>query len=62
MRVAATNRRRINSEVIICIEQSVRSRNVELEDLLKRARRLRLLTRDQALAPADLDDAKRAGR
>ncbi len=61
-RTAAANRRSINSEIIICIERSMRGRRLEPEELLERARRLRLLTRDHIITSDDFDAAKLAGR
>lgn len=59
---AAANRRSLNSEIITCIERSVRGRKLDPEALLKRARQLRHRTRGHPITESDFNTAKRAGR
>ena len=59
---AASNRRSINSEVIVCIERSVRSAALAPGVHLGRARALRELTAEYRIADEELDQAKREGR
>ncbi len=59
---AATNRRSINSEVIVCIERAVRARRVDPEAALARARQLREATAGYGTSDEEFDAAKRAGR
>jgi len=61
-RSAAANRRSINSEVIVCIERAVRSRKVEPEAVLSRARRLREDSSGYVIEDDEFTAAKRAGR
>ena len=59
---ARANRRSVNSEIIICIEQAVAAHPVEPEATLARARRLRQLTHATPITDAEFDQAKAAGR
>jgi antitoxin FitA len=59
---AAANRRSINSEIITCIERTVRGRKVDPETLLDRARRLRRKTDDHPITDNELRTAKETGR
>lgn len=61
-RVAATNRRSINSEIIVSIEQAVRSRRVEPDELLAKIRVLREGTAVYTLTDDILDQAINEGR
>ncbi len=59
---AETNRRSINSEVIVCIEMAVRSRRIQPEAILNRARKLREKTSDYIVTDDEFTQAKVAGR
>jgi len=59
---AATNRRSINSEIIVCIEKAVSSRQIEVAMLLARAREIRRKTRDYLLTEDEITKAKLEGR
>ncbi len=61
-RSAAANRRSINSEIIVCIEQAVRSSKVDVEEVLAEARRLREKTAGYEITDEELTRAKSAGR
>ena len=60
--VAKTNRRSINSEIIACIERSVRPRPLEVETFLAEARQLREQTAGYVLTAEELAEAKNQGR
>lgn len=59
---AETNRRSINSEVVVCIEMAVRSRKIQPEVILNRARKLREKTSDYMMTDNEFNQAKVAGR
>jgi len=59
---AATNRRSINSEIIVCIEKSVSSRRIEVAMLLARARKIRKKTRNYLFTEDEIIKAKLEGR
>ena len=59
---AETNRRSLNSEIIICIEKAIGSTVIDTEDVLRRARTLRELTSDYHLTDEALKEAKEGGR
>ena len=59
---ARANRRSINSEVIVCIERSVRPREIEPEALIARARQLRERTEGYQLIDREFTEAKSVGR
>lgn len=59
---AAENRRSINSEVIIAIEEAVTSKRVDLDTMLATARRLRALTADAPITDEQLTELKISGR
>lgn len=59
---AGANHRSINSEIIVCIERAVRSRRIEPEAILARARQLRELTSDHPISDALLKKIKNEGR
>ena len=59
---AESNRRSINSEIIACIEQAVRSREVDPDLLLANARRLRAKTAVHPISDVEFTQAKRSGR
>jgi antitoxin FitA len=60
--VAEINRRSINSEIIVCIENAVTSRRINLDDALKNARQLRQLTAGHPISDDELNQAKAEGR
>ena len=60
--VAEINRRSINSEIIVCIENAVASRRINLGDALKKARQLRQLTAGHLIADEEFNQAKAEGR
>ena len=59
---AATHRLSIGSEVIVCIERSLRSRRMNPEEFLARADALRKRLRVPRVTEAFLRRAKNAGR
>jgi plasmid stability protein len=59
---AKTNRRSINSEIIVIIEDAVKSRKIAPEVLLVRARQLREKTADYTITDDEFTLAKQAGR
>ena len=60
--VAETNRRSINSEIIVCIERAVVSRPINLDEVLKNARQLRQLTAGHLISGEEFNQAKTEGR
>ena len=59
---AESNRRSINSEIIVCIERAVSTRPVDVAAVLARARRLREKTAAHPISNEELTRAKVAGR
>ena len=59
---AKANRRSINSEIIVLIEDAVKSRKIAPEDLLVRERQLREKTADYTITDDEFTLAKQAGR
>ncbi|RMH45872.1 MAG: Arc family DNA-binding protein [Gammaproteobacteria bacterium] len=59
---AALNRRSVNSEVILCIERAIRSRRIQPEAYLARARRLRAKTKHYPISDDEFNAMKVAGR
>jgi len=59
---AINNHRSINNEIIACIESQVRSRPVDPEQLLARARRLREKTAPYIITDDEFTAAKENGR
>lgn len=59
---AEINHRSLNSEILVCIEKSVRSRRLSTQELLPRARQLRELTAEYRISDEELTAAKRQGR
>jgi len=59
---AEINRRSLNSEVIVCIEQAIYSHKVQPEQYIARARRLREKTAHYPITDDDFTAAKTAGR
>jgi antitoxin FitA len=60
--VAEINRRSINSEIIVCIENAVTSRRINPDEVLENARRLRQLTADHRISDEEFNQAKAEGR
>jgi antitoxin FitA len=58
---AEENRRSINSEILVCLEKTLRPTRVSLSDVLERAQRLRGRTREQ-FTLAEIEAARRQGR
>ena len=59
---AEINRRSINSEIIVCIEKSVRSQIIDAEKVLAKARKLRTLTQAVPVSNEEITLAKEDGR
>ena len=59
---ARINRRSINSEIIVCIEKTVRSNRIVHETILTKARNLRESTSQYTITDEEFDQAKTAGR
>lgn len=60
--VAGINRRSINSEIIMCIENAIVSRRVNLDEMLENARQLRKLTAEYLIDDEEFSQAKAEGR
>ena len=60
--VAEINRRSINSEIIMCIENTVISRRINLDEMLENARQLRQLTAGHLINDEEFNKAKTEGR
>jgi len=60
--IAEINRRSINSEIIVCIENSVASRRISLDEALANARQLRQLTAGHLISSEEFNQAKAEGR
>jgi hypothetical protein len=61
-KAAEMNRRSINSEIIVCIEESVQSQAIDSENFLNKARKLRSHTADHPLTNQELSQIKSVGR
>lgn len=59
---AEINRRSMNSEIIVCIENAIASRRISLDDALKNARQLRQLTAGHLISDEEFNRAKSEGR
>ena len=59
---AEINRRSINSEIIVCIENAVASRRINPDEVLENARRLRRLTAGHSISDEEFNQAKAEGR
>ena len=59
---AEANRRSINSEIIMCIENNVISRRINLDEVLENAHQLRRLTAGHPITHEELNQAKSEGR
>jgi len=60
--IAEINRRSINSEIIMCIENAVASRRINLDEVLEDARQLRQLTAAHVISDDEFNQAKEEGR
>ena len=60
--VAEANRRSVNSEIIVCIENAVKSRRIDPEKVLDAARRLRQITAAHPIDDEAFNQAKTQGR
>lgn len=60
--VAEINRRSINSEIIVCIENAIASRPINLDEVLENARQLRQLTAGHLISDEEFNQAKTEGR
>jgi plasmid stability protein len=60
--MAEINRRSVNSEIIVCIENATASRRIDLEKTLDNARRLRQLTAGRPIDHEEFNRAKAEGR
>ena len=60
--VAEINRRSINSEIIMCIENTVISRRLNLEEVLENARQIRKFTAGYRISEEEFNKAKTEGR
>jgi len=59
---AANNRRSINSEIIVCIEENLLHRRLPAEQVLDRVRRIRAAIRPARMTIEQIDSARREGR
>ena len=59
---ARANRRSVNSEILVIIEDAVRSKRVAPEEFLVRARLLREKTAGYTISDAEFTQAKQDGR
>ena len=59
---AELNRRSINSEIIVCIEKSVRSQAIDAQQILTKARKFRSLTQTVPISDDELTLAIEEGR
>jgi len=59
---ARSNRRSINSEIIVCLERQLRSRVIDPESVLASARKLREKTAAHPIGEREFSEAKAAGR
>jgi plasmid stability protein len=61
-RVAESNHRSLNSEIIVCIERAVRSRRINPEEVLARVRQLREKAGQYVITDEEINQAKAEGR
>jgi len=59
---AEANRRSINSEIIMCIENTVVSRRINVHEMLENARQLRQMTAGHPITHEEFNQAKSKGR
>lgn len=60
--VAEINRRSLNSEIIVCIENAVSSHIIDLDEMLKNVRMLRQLTSGYLISDENFNQAKKECR
>ncbi len=60
--IAATNRRSINSEIIMCIENTVLSHRINPDKVIENARQLRQTTAGHLISDEEFNKAKTEGR
>jgi plasmid stability protein len=60
--VAEMNRRSINSEIIMCIENTISSHRIDLKEMLNDVRQLRKLTSGHMISDEAFNQAKTEGR
>lgn len=60
--VAEINRRSINSEIIMCIENAILSRPINIDEAVENARQLRQLTAEYLINDEEFNQAKEEGR
>ena len=60
--VAEINRRSLNSEIIVCIENAIVSRRIDVDATLANARRIRQLTAENPISEEEFNKAKAEGR
>jgi antitoxin FitA len=60
--LAAANRRSINNEIIVCIEQAVARQQVDARAIIDRARSVRRLMAGHMVTEEEISQAKRNGR
>jgi len=60
--MAEINRRSVNSEIIVCIENAAASRRIDLDKTLDNARQLRQLTAGHPIGDEEFNRAKAEGR
>jgi len=60
--IAEINRRSVNSEIIVCIEQAVTSHRINPDMILESARQLRKLTAGHLISDEEFNQAKAEGR
>ena len=60
--VAVINRRSINSEINMCIEHAVVSRQIDPKKILENARQLRKITANHPIGDEEFNQAKTEGR
>ena len=60
--VAEVNRRSINSEIIMCIENSIASQKINLDEMLDNVRQLRQLTSGHMISDEAFNQAKAEDR
>ncbi|MBN1849962.1 MAG: Arc family DNA-binding protein [Deltaproteobacteria bacterium] len=59
---AEINRRSINSEIIVCIENNVISHRINIDEVLKDVRQIRQLTAGHPIRNEEFNQAKAEGR
>jgi plasmid stability protein len=60
--VAEINRRSINSELTVCVENAVVSRRIKLDEVIENAHRLRQLTAGHPISDQEFNQSKAEDR